>query len=551
MVFRARNDPYRNVFAVKLFGLDSSANWEAGLDEAKKQASVQHKTVVRVQTPALEKIEFKGEIHTVLCVPMDFATLGACDKHPPFASGEELVLEDFLSMIELLDGLKAIHDAGIIHHDIKPGNILRFEDRLGGEPTIALRIADFGMATMLAAVGLGSGKVGFTPQFMAPEQIHSQLSAASDVYSMGATLYYMVTKKLPIVPIQENPSIDDWVTAHQESARPNARTSAFWCPPRLALLIMQMMDIKEEQRPTLEQCIETIKKIIHVRGRRHLADFPIPEPLDKQLEDGSFPVRYRCTEFDRIFKPQVHRECGYRLHLVRIEMPHPVFKQYRRLIELLIQRFSDTFQLYETWGTFDVHIMLWTTPNLMSELEESLTRNFHGAHISVVIAEHLHYLYSIDDLAPTGAIEPVIALAVQEDIILPGIDSSQYICDAFPEEFPKNSVRAFTYVETMSRSAAEFRGPIAKSVLALMSGLSAEDQRRPEGTRHFHKMSVIEVDHGSSNSIACVVDYVGSAYRYLNRIPTILTSVGENAIRTSTFLETRRVVIQSDKMLLD
>ena len=96
--------------------------------------------------------------------------------------------------LQALDGLSFAHDQGFIHRDIKPENILLVDEQMS-----AVKLTDFGLAKSFQYAGLsGMTATGFaagTLQFMPREQLTNfrLLRPASDVWSMGATLYYMLT----------------------------------------------------------------------------------------------------------------------------------------------------------------------------------------------------------------------------------------------------------------------------------------------------------------------------------------------------------------------
>jgi len=133
----------------------------------------------------------EGSSHYIVLEYVDGMSLDVLIKKRRYLSGE-LALAIFLDACK---GLKYAHDNGIIHRDIKPGNILISK-------TGDVKLADFGIASTEDDTDSGLTKEGVTlgtPSYMSPEQFENtrNVDRRADIYSMGIMLYEMVTGKKP------------------------------------------------------------------------------------------------------------------------------------------------------------------------------------------------------------------------------------------------------------------------------------------------------------------------------------------------------------------
>ena len=144
--------------------------------------------------------------------------------------------ERLLALTEaLLDGLEAVHAAGITHRDLKPSNILVRED---GSPVLL----DFGAARLALGERTQSAFNAVSPAYAAPEQLMDSEKAGpwTDLYGLGATLYRAVTGRLP------QSALDRLVA---EDHVPAAELAGDRCAPGLLRAIDAALALKPERRP--------------------------------------------------------------------------------------------------------------------------------------------------------------------------------------------------------------------------------------------------------------------------------------------------------------
>jgi tetratricopeptide (TPR) repeat protein len=154
--------------------------------EAWAAAQLVHPNIVQIYDVGTE-----GELHYFVMEYVDGWPLDRLIGKPA------LTLERTLRLVaQVARALQAAHDRGIIHRDIKPSNIIVHRS---GQP----KLSDFGLAKRLdSGQNLSnSGAIIGTPRYMSPEQVlavPSEVDARTDIYSLGAVLYEMLTGQPPV-----------------------------------------------------------------------------------------------------------------------------------------------------------------------------------------------------------------------------------------------------------------------------------------------------------------------------------------------------------------
>jgi tRNA A-37 threonylcarbamoyl transferase component Bud32 len=122
------------------------------------------------------------------------------------------------------DGLDVAHRGGIIHRDVKPGNIMLTP---GGD----VKVMDFGIAAAWEVHSTTGQQLLATASYVAPERVAGgRASPAADIYSLGVVLYEMLTGRPPFVA----GTAEQIIRAHLETPPRPVRTLAPWVPPGIA-----------------------------------------------------------------------------------------------------------------------------------------------------------------------------------------------------------------------------------------------------------------------------------------------------------------------------
>jgi serine/threonine protein kinase len=144
-------------------------------------------------------------------------------------------------------GLQHAHEQGMVHRDIKPSNLMLA--RLGNRAVV--KILDFGLAKVQreqspAGTLTQAGQLLGTPAYMAPEQTSDprRVDTRADVYSLGCTLYYLLTRNPPF----QGANLYDMLQAHQSMEAMPLNLARPDIPVQLAIVVATMMAKDPERR---------------------------------------------------------------------------------------------------------------------------------------------------------------------------------------------------------------------------------------------------------------------------------------------------------------
>jgi len=181
-------------------------------------------------------------------------------------TGEIPIAEGLGYVAQACAGLHAAHRLGIVHRDVKPGNL--FIHRGG-----ILKVMDFGLAKVRDSPGLTTtGVIAGTPAYMAPEQglDFRAVTSAADMYSVGVVAYEMFTGTLPFN--ETNPLA--MLTMHRDVAPPRPRDRNPAVPAEVERMILDCLEKDPVRRPA--SCREMSLRIEAFLAGRPASTRPTP-----------------------------------------------------------------------------------------------------------------------------------------------------------------------------------------------------------------------------------------------------------------------------------
>jgi len=210
----------------------------AGEDESRRRFLREAQLAARLTHPNIVTVYDAGEHDGSLYIVMEYVEGETLAER--FARRGRLPPEEVVGLgRQACAGLQHAHDAGLVHRDVKPQNLLVRSDG-------TLKISDFGIARAAEATQITmAGTILGTAGYLAPEQASGEeASAAADVYGLAAVLYEALTGRPPV----RVESLAELPTAHLRPPAP-VRELAPSVPPELERAVMGALARRPEERP--------------------------------------------------------------------------------------------------------------------------------------------------------------------------------------------------------------------------------------------------------------------------------------------------------------
>jgi serine/threonine protein kinase len=274
VVWQAHDERLHRTVAIKQLLLPARLT-DSEAEEASRRAMREGRITARLHHPhaiaVFDVAEHKGQP----CLIMEYL---ASRSLATVLSSRGVLLPEEVADIgrQIASALAAAHQAGIVHRDIKPGNVLLAEDG-------TTKITDFGVSHAVGDVTVtATGMLAGTPAYLAPEVAQGhRASFSSDVFSLGATLYTAL-EGTPPFGVNPNPI----ALLHQVAS------GEIIAPMRsgpLTPVLLRLLQRDPDQRPTMQQAHDALATVAASLARRQ-QDRSTPAPSPSRLDRPVEPV---------------------------------------------------------------------------------------------------------------------------------------------------------------------------------------------------------------------------------------------------------------------
>ncbi|HJX35058.1 MAG TPA: serine/threonine-protein kinase [Desulfatiglandales bacterium] len=189
VVYEARDPKINRLIAIKTIRFSDEFE-EDRVKEIRNRFFKEAEIAGRLSHPSIVSIYDVGEDYELTYLAMEF--LEGIDLRQHCKKGDLLPLRKVLDIVsEVAMALDYAHSQGVIHRDVKPGNIMLLKNG-------KVKVTDFGIAKAISSTQTKSGIVLGTPNYMSPEQVNGQkIDGRSDLFSLGVVLFELLTGQVP------------------------------------------------------------------------------------------------------------------------------------------------------------------------------------------------------------------------------------------------------------------------------------------------------------------------------------------------------------------
>lgn len=188
-VYKGRDPKINRLLAIKTIRFSDEFEPDK-IQDIKERFFTEAELAGKLSHPGIVSIYDVGEDYDLTYMAMEFLEGDSLEKY--CNKGSLLPVTRVLDIIaETADALEYAHNNGVIHRDIKPGNMMLLKNG-------KTKVTDFGIAKSISASKTRTGIILGTPNYMSPEQIIGrQVDARSDIFSLGVVFFQLVTGELP------------------------------------------------------------------------------------------------------------------------------------------------------------------------------------------------------------------------------------------------------------------------------------------------------------------------------------------------------------------
>ena len=303
VVYKAEQLPLKRVVALKVLEAKTTPDMDQKFGqrfflEAAAAAKLSHPNTIVVY-------DYGQAEDDLFYIAMEHVGGGTVERHlkehGPFTPAQVIHMG-----LQICSSLRDAHEQGLVHRDLKPGNVM-FAPR-AGDPFF-VKVLDFGLVKVVGAgeeredgMLTQNGIVMGSPRYMAPEQVRSlTIDHRADIYSLGATLYHMLTGAPPFA----GGKAFDAMAAHVTLEPPSLRETWSDCPADDALerVVMRCLAKSPDDRfQDMEEVMIALHDCVHTAGpltsgNNYLSHVSLPPRLGERSDSNpSNPSQPRTTD---------------------------------------------------------------------------------------------------------------------------------------------------------------------------------------------------------------------------------------------------------------